>query len=890
MHALAKNICKKCGAIIPSTSPARLCPACLLTCGLEPLEGETAAMSPRETLLRYGPTRFPHCFGDYRLWGLLGRGGMGTVYDAKHLLTGRRVALKMLGQTLDSSEMRQRFLREGRLAASVNHPNSLYIFGCEEIDDLPVITMEVASGGTLQDQLKQRGPLPVPQAVDAILDVMAGLEAAHQGGILHRDIKPSNCFVVPDGSVKVGDFGLSVSTLASHDTFVTAYGRIMGTPAFAAPEQLRGDPLDIRTDIYSVGATLYTLLTNQTPFKGDNAIQVVANAINQKPRRLTELRSEVPPGLERAVNRCLSKTPEGRYPDYSALRRALLPFSSKEPKPSSLKIRTSAGWIDYLAAFLIPYVTLMLSVGVVDVHLKPVIDHTLFSVRYHLLLIGLGCLYFALTEGLWGAGLGKRLKGLQVIRPGGKAPGLIRALFRILIPMTVIECTCILFLWSTISITDLSQWTVTHTLLYIGAYNAFPWLAVLLTFTARWENGFATVWDLLTGTRVVTKPTDTQRPALNPDSINSPAASDAPMASSIGPYHITEELLPGSWILAKDSVLKRQIWLLRRTAAGLSTARQNLARPGRLRWLQNVTAEGVTWDAFEAPAGCPFLDLTRGDPKLPWLNMRFWLYDLAAELWESSADQTLPSPLSLAHIWITTQGQAVLLDQPWPAAQGVSENILVDDLVGQQRFLSVVAAYTESHPLPLHARAVLRNLAQGTFEKLSFLTGILQGLLDKPAQVSRGIRAACIFMIPCYVWVMAFIGYYQEERLEQWHDSLGELLILSVLAVLSIIAVAQLFALPWGSTASQSVFRLAIVNNQGDRASVNQLFKRWLAVWMPLFGPMLLPAGLILEGQEPWAFGIALLLLLLWIAAAVYAVVHPRSLQDRLAGTWVVCC
>ena len=116
------------------------------------------------------PPEFPCEFGGYRLLGLLGRGGMGTVYEAEQIATGRRVALKMLGQQLDSPDMRQRFLREGRLAAGINHPNSLYIFGSEEIEGFPVITMEIAGAGTLKDKLKKRGPLPVTEAVDAILE------------------------------------------------------------------------------------------------------------------------------------------------------------------------------------------------------------------------------------------------------------------------------------------------------------------------------------------------------------------------------------------------------------------------------------------------------------------------------------------------------------------------------------------------------------------------------------------------------------------------------------------------------------------------------------------------------------------------------------------------
>ena len=408
-----KDKCPRCGAVMPAGEGDTLCPACLMSGALKPGNGAdaTLSMSPGESLSFSGPSEFPYEFGDYRLLGLLGRGGMGTVYEAEQLATGRRVALKMLGQQLDSPEMRQRFLREGRLAAGVNHPNSVYIFGSEEIEGLPVITMEIARGGTLKDKLKERGPLPLVEAVDAILDVISGLESAFSGGVLHRDIKPSNCFVCPDGSVKVGDFGLSVSTLAKTDTFVTAHGKIMGTPAYAAPEQLRGDTLDLRADIYSVGATLFTLLTNRPPFEGDNAVQVVANAVNQKPKALGEFRDDMPPELERVIIRCLAKEPEGRYPDYPTLRNVLLPFSSRVPEPASMKLRAAAGWIDYLSAFLMPYVALMLSVGAVEVHVLPFVDRTLYAGRFLLICYGLGFLYFAIAEGFWGAGLGKRTQG-----------------------------------------------------------------------------------------------------------------------------------------------------------------------------------------------------------------------------------------------------------------------------------------------------------------------------------------------------------------------------------------------------------------------------------------------------------------------------------------------
>jgi uncharacterized RDD family membrane protein YckC len=849
-------------------------------------KAETVSLASGESLSLYGPSEFPCEFGGYRLLGLLGRGGMGTVYEAEQLATGRRVALKMLGQQLDSPDMRQRFLREGRLAAGVNHPNSLYIFGSEEIEGLPVITMEIAGSGTLKDKLKKSGPLAVAEAVDAVLDVISGLEAAFAAGVLHRDIKPSNCFISPDGSVKVGDFGLSVSTLARTDTFVTAHGKILGTPAYASPEQLRGDALDVRADIYSVGATLFTLLTDRAPFEGDNAVQVVANAVNQKPKPLTELRQDVPSGLERVVNRCLAKEPDGRYTDYTALRNALLPFSSQLPEPASMKVRASAGWIDYLIAFLPPYVILMLSIGNEVFHFRFIFERTLFSARHYIVFLCCGFLYFSIVEGIWGAGLGKRLKGLRVVRTNGRRPGIGRALLRILIPIFCIEIVRMPLMMATISATHINELTIPHIVIYSGAGFICPWIPVLLTLRARRENSFTTVWDLVTGTKVVVKPRGTVRPSMKPT-----AGPETPAegAYSLGPYRIIKEMVPGKWIVAADPVLRRRVWLLRRNAPKLSDARRNLARHGRLRWLQKVETNEVTWDAFEATEGVPFSRLIEAGRRVPWSRLRFWLHDLASELWEATGDKTLPDELSLDHIWITAQGRAVLLDEPWPEVQIRAKCIPVGDIAGQQHFLNAVAACAESTSLPLHARGVLQNLADAKFDKLSFLAGTLRGLLDKPADVSKGIRAGSIFMLPGYIWIMLFVGSYTGDGAHEWYYSVGWLIMISTLLVLSARALIQLLELPFRTTSSHAIFRLAVINAKGERANRLTLLWRWAIVWLPLFVPMSFAALLINRGVHAAAFILSVVLLVLWLSAAVHAVIVPnRGLHDRLAGTWVV--
>ena len=883
--------CPRCGAPIPASAIDHLCPACLMSGAVEApasrAETITFTLAPGESRPRAGHTEFPCEFGAYRLLGLLGRGGMGAVYEAEQVATGRRVALKMLGHQLDSPDMRQRFLREGRLAANVNHPNSLYVFGSEEVEGIPVITMEVAGSGTLKDKLKKRGPLPVTEAVDAILDVISGLEAAFAGGVLHRDIKPSNCFVSPDGSVKIGDFGLSVSTLAKDDSFVTATGVIMGTPAYASPEQLRGDNLDVRADIYSVGATLFTLLTNRAPFEGDNAVQVVANAVNKRQKSLTELREDIPPGLDRVVARCLAKEPEGRYADYRALRNALLPFSSKEPEPASMKVRALAGWIDYLAAFLIPYVAIILSVGTQAFHVQPLIDRTLYSARYYFIFLGLGFLYFSIAEGIWGAGLGKRLIGLCVVRTDGRLPGIGRALIRILIPIACIELVRIPCLLATISITDIHQMTAAQAWIYIGVSNACPWLAVLLTLGGRRENGFATVWDRLTGTRVVVKPEGAVRAPLQPlEKVQIPNED----ARSLGPYQVIDEMIPGSWIVAYDPLLRRPVWLLRQPGSPPALSRRNLARSGRLRWLQTIENGEASWDAFEATPGTPFPSLTENGNRVPWTTLRRWLHDLASELWAATGDRTLPAELSLDQVWITNAGRAVLLDKAWPAVKSPAERIPVGDLAGQQRFLNAVAACVESTTLPLHARPVLQNLAAGKFEKLSFFAGILRGLLDKPAEVSPRIRAGSLFMLPVYLWIMVFIGCRGEDALQErlW-NSTGWIALTIAWVTLGSIALVQLIELLFRTTASGAIYRLAVVNAKGERAERSRLYVRWAIVWLPLFLPTAFVALLVQSGALTAAFTTGLVLLLLWISGAAYAVVHPnRGLHDRLAGTWVV--
>src|SRR3954449_7547903 len=262
-------------------------------------DGVTRSLSPTATGL---PADLPYLFstgqrfGRYAIVRPTGKGGMGQVYEAEETDSGRRVALKLLSRGLGDDEERERFLREGQLAASLSHPNCVYVFGTSEIQGFPVIAMELVPDGTLKDLVVPGAPVAAGTAVDAVLQVIAGLEAAASIGILHRDIKPSNCFVHRDGRVLVGDFGLSVAA-SGH----ASAGTILGTPGFASPEQLRGEPLDIRSDIYSVGATLFYLLAGRAPFDDRSTTSLIEKVATEPPPLLTTVRPDLPRGLAAVV-------------------------------------------------------------------------------------------------------------------------------------------------------------------------------------------------------------------------------------------------------------------------------------------------------------------------------------------------------------------------------------------------------------------------------------------------------------------------------------------------------------------------------------------------------------------------------------------------------------
>lgn len=247
---------------------------------------------------------------------------MAEVYLAEQVSLGRQVALKVLKRELANDETYvKRFQNEARAAASLVHANIVQIFEVGSLEGLHYIAQEYVAGQNLGDYLTRRGSVELPLAILILRQTAAALHKAAERGIVHRDIKPENILLTREGEVKVADFGLArvVPQNQTQALALTQIGITMGTPLYMSPEQVEGRALDSRSDLYSLGITMYHLLTGQPPFRGDNALTVAVQHLKTAPERLEHLRPDLPPGLCRIMHRLLAKKPEERFQTPRAL-------------------------------------------------------------------------------------------------------------------------------------------------------------------------------------------------------------------------------------------------------------------------------------------------------------------------------------------------------------------------------------------------------------------------------------------------------------------------------------------------------------------------------------------------------------------------------------------
>ena len=338
----------------------------------------------------------------YQVEELLGQGGMGVVYKARDTRLGRPVALKVLPPEFTRDEERKgRFKREARAAAAVTHPAIAQIYDVDEGPEGLFIAMELVEGKTVKALIQGR-ELDLLGALEIATQVGGGLQKAHEAGVVHRDIKPENIVVTPDGHAKILDFGLAklleptapqapegishMETLAK-----TQAGFVLGTLRYMSPEQARGQAVDHRSDIFSLGVVLYEMVTGQLPFSGTTALDTLHAIAFEETRPMTALRPNLPPSLQRVVTRCLRKRPQDRYADAKELvgdlktiqREVESGISSKAPLGARLQEQWASLRDRTLGEWLLPGLALVIALAVLlSVFFRPAVENVVPSLIF----------------------------------------------------------------------------------------------------------------------------------------------------------------------------------------------------------------------------------------------------------------------------------------------------------------------------------------------------------------------------------------------------------------------------------------------------------------------------------------------------------------------------
>jgi serine/threonine protein kinase/dienelactone hydrolase len=310
------NTCPTCHADNPDTS--RFCGKCgtPIHATAEELDAFTRTLVTPTTGVSLGS----FLAGKYRVLEEVGHGGMGVVYKAEDMKLKRMVAIKFLPRELSSNpEIRERFLQEARAAAALSHPNICTIHEVDDSEEKPFIVMEYVDGENLRERIK-KGPLPIEKALDITIQAADGLEKAHQKGIVHRDIKSANIMIAKEGQAKILDFGLAK---VRGEIMMTKEGVTMGTVAYMSPEQARGDKVDARTDIWSLGVVLYEILTGELPYKGERDVSILYSIVHEERKSLKDKKPPIPAELEWIIGRAMEKNLDSRYQTAAEMLRDL---------------------------------------------------------------------------------------------------------------------------------------------------------------------------------------------------------------------------------------------------------------------------------------------------------------------------------------------------------------------------------------------------------------------------------------------------------------------------------------------------------------------------------------------------------------------------------------
>jgi serine/threonine-protein kinase len=287
--------------------------------------------------------------GKHSILAEIGRGGMGTVYEAEDSTLGRKVAIKLLNPALlgKGGKELERFQAEARIQANLNHPNIVTLHDIQPHQDSYYMVMEYVEGKTLAQLVKSYGALPSNIVVAISKQVLDALAAAHRHKVVHRDLKPANIMLTPEGLAKVMDFGIAKAEGSKH---LTATGAIVGTVFYMSPEQVRGEILDARSDIYSFGIILFELLTGRVPFQADSDFSIMVQHVRSAPPPPTQLLPEIPAVLEEIVLKCLAKDPKARFQTAEELAAALGSWEEQQHAFGRGHLYTQASLAQWLAA------------------------------------------------------------------------------------------------------------------------------------------------------------------------------------------------------------------------------------------------------------------------------------------------------------------------------------------------------------------------------------------------------------------------------------------------------------------------------------------------------------------------------------------------------------
>ena len=819
----------------------------------------------------------------------LGRGGMGIVYQAKHRTTGRRVAVKVVLPHLKFSETTlERFERETRLAASVAHPNCVFVYGAHRVEGAPAISMELCPGETLEDRLERDGRLPIEEAVARTIEVLEGLEAAHALGVVHRDIKPSNLFLTENGRIKIGDFGLA-RTLDT-DLKLTHTGMFLGSPLYAAPEQIRGLDVDHRADIYSTAATLHALLTGSAPHQASSLGDLMARIATEPIPSLRQLRPQAPRGLETVLQRAMAKSPDERFASARDFRGALAPFAARSLSTAGVGLRIGAYIVDDL---LLQGIIAVFSLGLAfAVHFE-VVDETTFDRGTPLGLLkvlgaaALVIAYFTVMARQFQGSIGKRLFGLRVLRVDGRRLSWNEATRR-----------------SVVFGADAVLRPIVN-LVIPGSIVAVAWLTLFLTMRRR--NGYRGVHEFLSNSRVMETrpPIARQRTrAVRHDPVrtrpeNAPATlGDFAVDALIG------DTTTGPLYLAQDEVLDRTVWIHRTSE---SNGHPDLDVDGNdegVRWIaRHELGEDDVIDVYEAIGGASLLEYEQAGARLDWARARRALIELATHI-EGNDDRKRDDgrlarhgPLSPGRVWIDRDGLLRLL------AFDFCHDDSTDDATTTNSPLFVRAARILIGPkrtpdMPAGADDIIRDITRGHTTTPAAFRMALESVDDAPSDLRTGIRASQLFLASLWVAVVTAMATtiavdWKDFRglpasWQEWVETYPEIWVAAVVTSFVVIPTALLaFGLHGGVWFR--LFRINIVDRDGRLASRTQCAARAVLAYLPSLLLLVIACALRLGGRESFATAALVGSAVVFLAGGVIAFMFPsESLQDRCVKTHLV--